>query len=122
MDQDEPSAYREFLVTSSVASRLIEFREAESGRLLAVAVIDTVDDGVSAVYTFFDCDDSQRGLGVFAILWQIEYARDLGLPFLYLGYWIGENEKMSYKQHYQPLEAYSDDRWQPFNHPAAGES
>jgi len=114
MDQNDPSAYTEFLVTSPVTTRFAEFRDSGNGQLLAIAVIDLVDDGLSAVYTFFDCDASHRGLGVYAILWQIEYAKSLGLPYLYLGYWIGECGKMSYKQHYQPLEAYFGNEWLPF--------
>ena len=114
MDQNEPSAYNEFLVASPVSTRFIEFREPGSKRLLAVAVVDLVGDGISAVYTYFNCDESHRGLGVYAILWQIDYAQSLGLPCLYLGYWIRDCGKMSYKQHYQPLEAYSGNRWLPF--------
>lgn len=85
---------------------------AEDGRLLALAVTDCVDRGLSAVYTFFEPDARSRGLGVFAILTQIGEARRFGLDYVYLGYWIGECDKMAYKVEYQPIEGYVDGRWQ----------
>jgi arginine-tRNA-protein transferase len=76
-----------------------------------VAVTDHLDDGLSAVYTFFDPDQDDRGLGVNALLWQIQASHRLGLPYLYLGYWIRQCQKMSYKSQYQPLELLRDGRW-----------
>ena len=81
-------------------------------RLVATAVTDTHDHGLSAIYTFFDPDLADRSLGVFAILKQVEECRRRGLPYLYLGFWIAESAKMKYKIDYQPLQLLVDGRWQ----------
>lgn len=85
---------------------------AFENKTLAISVVDILDRGLSAVYTFFEPAAHKRGLGVFAILWMIEEARRRGLPYLYLGYLIHESPKMSYKAQYLPLEIYSEGRWQ----------
>jgi arginine-tRNA-protein transferase len=77
-----------------------------------VSVIDQVEDGISAVYTFFDPARQQDSLGVYGVLWQIELAKRLALPYLYLGYWIADSRKMAYKMQYSPLEGLVDGRWQ----------
>ncbi len=87
------------------------FRFYEKGNLIAVAVVDTLEDGLSAIYTFFDPQANKRSLGVYAILWEIEQARQLGLDYLYLGYWIRDCQKMSYKSDYRPLQVYNNSRW-----------
>jgi len=110
MDRDDADQYRQFLLSSNVNSVLVEFRDGES--LAMIAVVDQVDDGLSAVYTFFDPDREQDSLGVYGVLWQIELARRLDLPYLYLGYWIADSRKMAYKQQYQPLECLIDGCWQ----------
>lgn len=113
MDSDNPEQYRDFVLCSWSDTSLIEFRER--GRLLAVAVCDRLTQGLSAVYTFYDPTHAQRSLGVYAVLWQIEAARQLSLPWLYLGYWIKECAKMNYKSRYRPLEIYRDRRWEPLS-------
>lgn len=116
MDHEDADAYEDFLVNSPVDTRFFEFRNSGSpdkGKLLALAVTDVVDDGLSAVYTFFDPGEARRGLGVFAILWQIQQTTHMNLPYLYLGYWIKDCQKMSYKQDYQPLEGWRDGNWHP---------
>lgn len=80
-------------------------------KLIAVAVSDIMDNGFSAIYTFFDPDMDKRSLGVFTVLWQIEQAKQLGLPYVYLGYWIQECRKMNYKADYRPLEMYIKHDW-----------
>ena len=90
-------------------ARFVEFRL--DGRLLAVAVSDELDNALSAVYTFFAPEQDQRSLGTFAVLWLIEAARQQQKTWLYLGYWIKECQKMSYKTEYQPIELYLDNRW-----------
>jgi leucyl-tRNA---protein transferase len=80
-------------------------------RLLGVAVCDQLEDGLSAVYSFFDGNQPRRSLGVFAILAQIEQARDMGLDYVYLGYWIKQCQKMQYKTGYRPLELLINRRW-----------
>ena len=118
MDHEDRNAYEDFLVKSPIDTRFFEFRtssNAEKSRLLALAVTDVVDDGLSAVYTFFDPEESRRGLGVYAVLWQIQQAVAMGLDYLYLGYWIKDCRKMSYKTDYQPLEAWQDGVWRPLH-------
>ena len=113
MDHDDPKAYEDFLVNSEANTRFFEMRQFDTGKLLAVAVTDIVDDGLSAVYTFFDPTEIRRGLGIYAVLWQIKHALSLDLSFLYLGYWIKDCQKMSYKQDFQPLEGFQHDTWHP---------
>lgn len=105
--------YNAFLTREWGVTQLIEFRVGE--RLIGVSVCDQLEDGLSAVYTFYDPDEEQRGLGKFAILAQIEKSRSLGLGFLYLGYWIKECEKMNYKIQYRPLELLLNRRWMRLN-------
>lgn len=109
MDLDDSEQYAQFLLSSQVNTLLVEFRDA--GKLVMVAVIDRVEDGLSAVYTFFEPDLEKRGLGTYAVLWQVEHARMLGLPHVYLGYWIAESRKMAYKANYRPLQGLIDGRW-----------
>jgi len=110
MDQDSREQYRHFLLQSNVDSRLIEFRER--GALRMVSIVDQLQDGVSSVYTFFDPDVSGASFGTFNILWQIELCRKLGLPYLYLGYWIAQSRKMAYKIEFQPMQGLVNGRWQ----------
>ena len=110
MDKDEPEQYTQFLLSSNVDSVLVEFRDGDV--LVMVAVIDHVESGLSAVYTFFDPERAHASLGVYGILWQIELARRLELPHLYLGYWIEASRKMAYKTQYAPLEGLVEGRWQ----------
>lgn len=111
MDSSDPERYLEFLLSAWSDTRFVEFRLAR--QLVAVAVIDVLETGLSAVYTFFDPDQRQRGLGTYAILWEIEHTRDAGLPWLYLGYWIRDCDKMSYKEQFQPLEQFRQGSWGP---------
>jgi arginine-tRNA-protein transferase len=110
MDQDDREQFSHFLLQSRVDSLLLEFSLA--GEVVMVALVDQVIDGLSAVYTFFDPDLEKRGLGVFSILTQIRLAQEIGLPYVYLGYWIEACGKMSYKRGYRPLEALLNNRWQ----------
>jgi arginyl-tRNA--protein-N-Asp/Glu arginylyltransferase len=114
MDGHGETEFDQFLVSTWAESRFIEIREHrdhDQGPLLAVAVTDLVDDGLSAVYTFYDPDATDRGLGTFAILQQIAWARREGRRHLYLGYWIDGHDKMAYKRRYRPLEAFDGQRW-----------
>ena len=109
MDSPTPEQFRQFLIGSWSDTWFLEVRR--DNRLAAVAVTDRMEDGLSAVYTYYAPDLVERGLGRFCILRQIAYCRDLGLPYVYLGYWIEDSEKMAYKGQYRPLQALSDDRW-----------
>lgn len=108
MDQDGEDQYRQFLLQSGVTTLLVEFRDANSLRM--VSVVDVIVDGLSSVYTFFDPDVPQAGFGTYNILWQIELCRRMGLPYLYLGYWIAGSDKMAYKANFQPLQGF-DGTW-----------
>ena len=112
MENYGPEHYASFLKCEWIESYLYEFRLGTT--LLAVASVDHLDGGLSAVYTFFDPDLPQRALGVYAVLWQIELAREMGLPYIYLGYWIAECDNMRYKANFQPLQIYQNDRWDSF--------
>ncbi len=105
-DEDQ---FRSFLVDGRPEAVFFEFRLQD--RLLAVAVADRLDNGYSAIYTFFDPLESARSPGVFAILALIEETRRASMDYLYLGYWIQQCAKMSYKMEYQPLELYVNNRW-----------
>lgn len=109
MDQDNREQYTHFLLQSHVDSRLIEFRE--EGILRMVSVIDCLTDGLSSVYTFYDPDIATGSLGTFGVLWQIEVCRELGLPYLYLGYWIRDSRKMAYKARFRPLQGRIGGQW-----------
>jgi arginyl-tRNA--protein-N-Asp/Glu arginylyltransferase len=87
------------------------YRFYDNDKLVAIAVVDVLVDGLSAIYTFFDPDASKRSLGGFAIQWQIQRACELGLDYVYLGYWIKGCQKMAYKSEYRPLELYLNNRW-----------
>lgn len=101
--------YEAFIKTKMVDTRFFLFYEQDE--LLAVSVVDFLEQGLSAVYTFFDPDQSQRSLGNFAILWQITKCQELGLPYLFLGYWIKGCGKMEYKSKFRPLEMLINGRW-----------
>jgi leucyl-tRNA---protein transferase len=116
MDDADPQKYETFLIGRRVETVFYEMRERE--RLLGIAVVDQISDGLSAVYTFYDPAEATRGLGTHAVLWQVELARSLGLPWVYLGYWIDESPKMSYKSKFRPLEAYRNGRWSDLTPPA----
>lgn len=111
MDNPSEEDYMNFLSCSWSQTQFVEFRE--NNKLIAIAVTDVLSDGLSAVYTFFDPETkfNKRSLGVYAILWQIEECKKRGLNWLYLGYWIKDNQKMSYKNQYQPAEHFVGEQW-----------
>jgi len=111
-DMKDPSKddFKNFLVCDWSQSHFLEFRE--NNQLLAVAVIDKVANGFSAVYTFFDPNFSDRSLGTFAILQEIKHCQDNRLPYLYLGYWLKDHPKMLYKAKFGSFEMFQNNHWQ----------
>ena len=104
-----PDQFQSFLLSTWSDTRFVVF--SQRAKPIAVAVMDVINDGLSAIYSFFDPAEERRSLGSYAILQQIELARKMGLTHLYLGYWIQECRKMSYKSEYQPFERYRGNRW-----------
>ncbi|MBM3350829.1 MAG: arginyltransferase [Betaproteobacteria bacterium] len=113
--EEDAEQYENFLCKSNVETVLVEFREHDA--LKMVSVIDLIQNGVSAVYTFYDTTDATSSYGTFNVVWQALWAKQLNLPYLYLGYWIKDSKKMTYKQKYQPLEMRIGDTWIPFHAP-----
>jgi len=109
MDNESPDAYHRVICAQWSESKLFEFRL--SGELLAVAVVDSGLDGLSAVYTFFDPEAARRSLGTYAVLSEIAQARQQDLRWVYLGYWNPDSAKMAYKTDYQPLEYFDGQKW-----------
>mgnify|MGYP000022284339 FL=1 len=117
MEDDSRQQYSEFILKSGVESWLAEFRDGN--RLCMVSLIDRLEDGVSAVYTFYDPDEPRASFGTYNVLWQIRLARQLGLPYLYLGYWIADCRKMAYKTNFRPLERLVHGVWRRQDDPSA---
>ena len=106
-----------------IKSRVIEYTRpagpGETGRpLAAVCLTDVFDDGLSMVYSFYDPDLAARSLGTHVILDHVAIAREAGLPFVYLGYWVPGSRKMGYKAAFSAVEIYKGGEWQPIGDPA----
>ena len=114
LEQETAEQYQNFLAKSNVDSVFVTFKE--QGILKMVSVIDIIEDGISAVYTFYDTGDKQASYGTYSVMWLITWFQRLGLPYLYLGYWIKNSRKMAYKQKFKPQEALIDGEWQIIKH------
>lgn len=102
--------YAAMVQDSPVPTRLAEFRDSD-GNMWGACLTDVLDDGLSLVYSFFEPENSCDSPGTQMILWHIEEARRQGLPYIYLGYWIEQSPKMSYKRRFRPLEAHGPSGW-----------
>lgn len=111
MDFDE---YAAMVEDTPVETMLVEYRDAE-GALCGVGLTDRLKDGLSMVYSFFEPDHGRRSLGTFMILDHLRLSASLGLDYVYLGYWVGECSKMSYKTRFNPLEMLHRSGWQTFD-------
>src|ERR1700757_4514199 len=111
--------YRGMVEHTPVRTAIIESRDI-SGELVAASLIDLLDDGVSAVYSFYDPQQPRRSLGTWSILWLVEECRRHGQPFVYLGYWISDSPKMAYKARFPALERLADGAWTEFASDIAG--
>lgn len=105
--------YQALVEDTPVETRIVEFREPD-GRLAAGCLVDGVAGGLSAVYSFFRPELADRSLGSYMIMWMLERARERGLRYVYLGFWVEDCAKMSYKTRFRPCEAFIQGEWQPF--------
>ena len=113
--------YRMMVEDTVIETFVTEYREKpkdasdldfDSWPLKAVALCDRLTDGISMVYSFYDPDEADAGLGTYMILEHITFARRIGLPYVYLGYWIEGSRKMAYKTRFKPQERLGPDRWE----------
>ncbi|WP_298225065.1 arginyltransferase [Acidocella sp.] len=109
--------YRAMVEDTPIETSMVEFR-LPGGRLVGACLADRLEDGVSAVYSFFDTDLPQRSLGTYAIIWLVRRAVELRLENVYLGYWVEESRKMSYKAKFSPSEVLRGGQWRAFGEPA----
>ncbi len=108
--KDDAEQYRQFLCQSNVESLMIEFTDA-SNQIKIVSVVDIVQGGVSAVYTFYDALETKSSFGIYSIMWLVEWTKSLNLAYLYLGYWIQDSPKMAYKKNFKPQQKLIDGEW-----------
>jgi arginine-tRNA-protein transferase len=93
-----------------IETMIVEYRE-DDDRLVGACLADRLGDGLSAVYSFFAPGMDRRSLGTYTILWLIDRAKALGLPYVYLGYWVPESRKMAYKARFRPCEVLVGGTW-----------
>jgi leucyl-tRNA---protein transferase len=113
---DNMHEYSTFVLQSNVHSQLIEFSDPSTHAVKLVSLVDFVEDGLSAVYQFYDTQDD-ASYGTYGVLWLVALARQLNLPYVYLGYWVANSSKMNYKANFKPFELLIQTQWTPIEHP-----
>ena len=109
--------YLDFLIDSPVPTEILRYYLGE--KLIGLGWVDRLPELLSSVYFVFDPDYVSRRLGIFSLLYEIEYARSLEISWLYLGYWVKSSAKMKYKSEFQPAELLYNFKWIPLNsHPS----
>jgi arginyl-tRNA--protein-N-Asp/Glu arginylyltransferase len=111
--------YRAMVEDTPIETFMVEFRDPDD-RLVGACLTDRLGDGLSAVYSYFVPGLERRSLGTFTILWLIERARQMGLPYVYLGYWVPESRKMAYKARFKPSEILAAGAWRTLTDAEAG--
>ena len=104
------SDYRAMVEDTPIESYTVEFRNPNE-TLLGVMLMDRIGDSLSAVYSFFDCQQERRSLGTYMILWMVKRAQSLKLNYVYLGYWVKGSDRMAYKTRYRPIEVLGPNGW-----------
>lgn len=110
--------YRAMVEDTPISSSVVEMRD-DTDRLLGACLTDRLSDGLSAVYSFYETDDDRRSFGTYIVLWLVQRARELGLPYVYLGYWVPESRKMAYKARFRPSEVLMGGAWRVLTDAAA---
>jgi arginine-tRNA-protein transferase len=101
-----------------IRTRVVEYSDPDTRELIATCLTDILDDGVSMVYSFFEPGTTKLSIGTYIILDHIDIAREAGLPYVYLGYWVPGSDKMGYKAQFSGLEVYANGSWCPLNDPS----
>ncbi|MCL4160633.1 UNVERIFIED_CONTAM: hypothetical protein GTU68_037909 [Idotea baltica] len=109
MCDTDPNKYISFIKSNYSKSKFLCMYADND--LIGISIIDQFEGGISAVYTFFDPEHSHRSLGTYIILYMVKVARLRKTPYVYLGYWIDQSSKMSYKRNFKPLEGYIERNW-----------
>lgn len=108
-EEDQKDEYKNFLLTSNFDSKMIKF--SSQGKVMMITIVDVLDDGLSAVYTFYDLNFPKLSLGTYSIIWLAKWCKNNTYAYLYLGYWIRDNAKMSYKTKFKPYELLKNKTW-----------
>ncbi len=118
MIEETPVRSRVVEYTRPSSAAVAEGRRRDRGDLAAVCLTDVLDDGLSMVYSFYDTTSTADSLGTYAILDHVAIAREAGLPYVYLGYWVPGSIKMGYKARFSSVEIYNGGEWRPLGDPS----